>query len=490
MDPRSFTFEGGETAIVHAVVDGLRMYWIERDGPFRAVLVFRIGMADEPLPKRGICHLVEHLAIAPETRLYSYNGWSSPDDTGFWAEGTRDEALGYLTSVAAGLRELPVDRFETEKRILATEGQNSGNSMPTVLLRSRCGARGYGRPSFEEFGLYRLSPQEAQEWADRYFVAENAVLFMSGAPPEGFTLELRRGEAQPLPAPTSIDRLALPTSIEMGQGAVGAGMMVERGPVTGIALATLRATATQRLRYELGHSYTVWSDYQLIGASEAHLTVGADCMDAGAVDVLSTLAEVIDRLAEDGPDTAALALEVERFRRMLQDPLDLLLWAASASLIGVSLEELDEQNRGLAGIGPADVAAVIREGAARMIMLLPNGVAAPAGRFHPYPHFSPRAVEGRMVRPAGLRRWLGLRSAGIVVGDEGVSAVYANGNITTIAWDDVEAVLDWNDGTVGLIGCDGDHFPVPPQVFGASGVAKVREAVEQHLAPELRVPMP
>jgi hypothetical protein len=41
-------------------------------------------MADEALPSRGICHLIEHLAIEPRQRLYAYNGWSSIDSTGFW----------------------------------------------------------------------------------------------------------------------------------------------------------------------------------------------------------------------------------------------------------------------------------------------------------------------------------------------------------------------------------------------------------------------
>ena len=74
----------------HDIVDGLSTYWVEGGGPFRAVLVFRVGQADETLPTRGICHLVEHLAIEPQPRLYPHNGWCSIDATGFWAEGDRD----------------------------------------------------------------------------------------------------------------------------------------------------------------------------------------------------------------------------------------------------------------------------------------------------------------------------------------------------------------------------------------------------------------
>ena len=85
-----------EVTLNHDVVDGLSTYWVEGGGAFRAVLAFRIGMADETLPTRGICHLVEHLAIEPQQRLYTWNGWCAIDTTGFWAEGDRDEVLDYL----------------------------------------------------------------------------------------------------------------------------------------------------------------------------------------------------------------------------------------------------------------------------------------------------------------------------------------------------------------------------------------------------------
>ena len=151
-------------------------------------------MADETLPTRGICHLVEHLAIEPQPRLYAHNGWCSVDSTGFWAEGDRDEVLDYLSGVARRLHPLPRDRMVAERQILATEGSQRGGSIVTTLLSCRWGARTYGTASYDEFGLFRLSEDEAQAWADRYFVADNAVLFMTGEPPEGFSLELPRGE--------------------------------------------------------------------------------------------------------------------------------------------------------------------------------------------------------------------------------------------------------------------------------------------------------
>ena len=306
----------------HDIVDGVSTYWVADSGPFRAVLIFRVGVADETLSTRGICHLVEHLAIEPQPRLYAHNGWCSIDSTGFWAEGERDEVLGYLDGVARRLHPLPRDRMVAERQILATEGSQRGGSIVTTLLSCRWGARTYGTASFDEYGLFRLSEDEAQAWADRYFVADNAVLFMTGEPSEGFSLELPRGERQSIPAAESITGLDLPTGISLGQGGVGVGMEVDRSPGTGLALALLASAATARLRHELGMTYHVGADYQLAGPDQAHLTIAADCLDTNADQVAKTLLAVIDSIASDGPEEADLELERERFRRAVRAPAE------------------------------------------------------------------------------------------------------------------------------------------------------------------------
>ena len=366
-----------EVTLHHDIVDGLSTYWVANGGPFRAVLVFRVGQADETLPTRGICHLVEHLAIEPQPRLYAHNGWCSIDSTGFWAEGGRDEVLDYLSGVARRLHSLPRDRMVAERQILATEGSQRGGSIVTTLLSCRWGARTYGTASYDEFGLFRLSEDEAQAWADRYFVADNAVLFMTGEPPEGFSLELPRGERHTLPAAESIRGLQLPTGISLGQGGVGVGMEVDRSPGTGLALALLASAATARLRHELGVTYHVGADYQLAGPDQAHLTIAADCLDTNAEQVANTLLAVIDNLASHGPEEADMELERERFRRAVRAPADALDWFATGDLIGVTRERLLEQLTSTDQVSADGVAAVVRGGAERMIMIVPSHVAPP-----------------------------------------------------------------------------------------------------------------
>jgi len=484
----SIAVHGGVT-LHHDIVDGLSTYWVANGGPFRAVLVFRIGVADETLPTRGICHLVEHLAIEPQPRLYSHNGWCSIDTTGFWAEGDRDEVLGYLSGVARRLQPLPRDRMVAERQILATEGSQRGGSIVTTLLSCRWGAQTYGTASYDEFGLFRLSEDEAQAWADRYFVADNAVLFMTGEPSDSFSLELPRGERHSLPAAESISGLQLPTGISLGQGGVGVGMEAERSPGTGLALALLASAATARLRHELGVTYHVGADYQLAGPDQAHLTIAADCLDTNAEQVASTLLAVIDNIASRGPEEADLEHERERFRRAVREPADAVEWFATGDLIGVSREQLLEQVASASHVSGDDVAAVVRGGAERMIMIVPSHVAPPT-RCRPYPHFSERAVSGRRLRVKGMAGWLSARRAGMILGEEGLSAIYSEEAVTTIEWSDCEVVLHWSNGSVVVIGRDGDRVPVLVDTFGRNGAQDALDELKRRVPADRFILMP
>src|SRR5437879_917846 len=50
---------------VRTTIDGVPVYSLDVPGQMRAVLTFRVGVADETLPMRGVTHLVEHLAMRP-----------------------------------------------------------------------------------------------------------------------------------------------------------------------------------------------------------------------------------------------------------------------------------------------------------------------------------------------------------------------------------------------------------------------------------------
>jgi hypothetical protein len=465
------------------------MYWTESDGPFRAMLAFRVGFADESLPLRGISHLVEHLAITPKRRLYTFNGWAGLGATGFWAEGRPEEALGYLEEVCRLLAAPPVDRLEGELRILRTESSGRGTSLVHALIAARCGARGYGAAAYDEFALNHVDADTVRAWSERHFVAENAVLILSGPPPDDFRLELGHGDPAPLPEPTRVAGLELPTCVAAGAGAVAAGFLVERGPATGVALATLAERLTDKLRHELGLSYAVGTDYEPLGEHRAHLTISADCTHEGVEQVTDAMLATLDELVADGVDAQDAAHEIERFQRIMQTPQEALQWYATGDLVGVAPEHLVATVAATATVTPEEITAVIAKGVESMLMLVPMG-HRPRPRFRAYPLWSESAVAGRLVRPGGLIARILSRRGGLVVGTEGISGLWGDGTITTIRWTECEAVLVFADGTMIVIGCDGDRITVPSRVFGAHRVSEMRREIEAHVPRDRFVSMP
>lgn len=123
--------------IREAEVDGIRTVLAAGSGPVTAGLFFRVGVADETLATTGITHLVEHLALHRHglSDLH-YNGATSATYTLFHVTGTPAEVTTYLNGVCAALRDLPLERLETEREILRTESAGAA-AAPTTSCR--CG---------------------------------------------------------------------------------------------------------------------------------------------------------------------------------------------------------------------------------------------------------------------------------------------------------------------------------------------------------------
>src|SRR5688572_14080406 len=85
-------------------IDGVPTFWLNAPGPLRAMLLFRVGQADEILPEAGISHLVEHLAFSTLDDLdHAHNGFVDHDRTAFWAAGEPDEVVAFLNGITAAL---------------------------------------------------------------------------------------------------------------------------------------------------------------------------------------------------------------------------------------------------------------------------------------------------------------------------------------------------------------------------------------------------
>lgn len=121
-------------------VDSIRTVLAPAPGPVTAGLFFRVGVADETLATAGITHLVEHLALHRHgVSDLHYNGATAATYTLFHVTGTPDEVVTYLNGVCAALRDLPVERLETERDILRRKPRPRSRAQPptaAVAVRS------------------------------------------------------------------------------------------------------------------------------------------------------------------------------------------------------------------------------------------------------------------------------------------------------------------------------------------------------------------
>lgn len=456
--------------ITETSVDGVRTVLAHRPGPVTAGLFFRVGRADETLATGGITHLVEHLALHRHgLGDLHYNGATAAAHTHFHVTGTPADVVEYLNGVCAALRDLPMERLETEKEILRTEAAGRGRGAGHHSALWRYGARSYGLTSYAEAGLTSLTQEAVRGWAEEWFTRENAVLWItSDTVPEGLDLTLPAGASRPAPAATS----ALPQTPAYFPGEDGAVVLtavVRRSTAASLFADVLGKELFRALRQTGGYSYTAAADYSVRDGEFATLTAFADALpekqDAavgGFVDVLAALragriaqadldsvrATALSRFGI--PDVAA-ALLPDHARNILLGHTTLTEQEARAEIEAVTVEDL----RQVAEAVWADT-----------LMQVPGRGVEWAG-LTLAPQDSTELADGRRfpMRGDGL--------TALMVAEDGISLVTADSRLT-IRYEDCVLMQVHADGGRCLVGADGFTFTVEPALF---------EITEADLAP-------
>ncbi|MET8812949.1 insulinase family protein [Streptomyces sp. NPDC004549] len=482
-----------QTPLLHTQVDGIPTLFAETTGPLRAGLVFRVGVADETLARTGVTHLVEHLALH---RLglsdYHFNGETKSAFTHFYIEGAEHEVTTYLSTVAASLRELPMERLETEKEILRTE--ESRRSSPQLPLW-RYGAQGYGLASYPEWGVRDLGPDAVRDWARTWFTRGNAVLWIAGERmPADLALGLPEGERRPMPAVTS----ALPETpayFSDGKGGVLLDAVVTDTAAARLYAGILERELTRALRQEGGYSYTAATDYTPRRDGHAILTAFADALPAKQGAVLGGFVDVLAAFQAGRIGQSALDAVRGRYASGLAAPdaMALRLPALAEDLLaGRPVLTPAELSAELAAVTTEQVHAVALEAAATALMQVPGGLSADWAGYTAAPTTSPYTVTGRKFSEQGGGK------ATLVVGADGVTVKGPHGSgpecAATVRYAECAAMLAWPDGGRRLIGTDGMVVEVEPSLYGVDAatmagidVAVPRAAVVS-LPPRQQVP--
>ena len=438
-------------------VDGIRTFWAPAPGPFTAALQFRVGVADETLPTRGITHLIEHLALfASATRSDEANGFVDAERCVFYARGERDEVLDWLRRCSEALAALPLDRLPTERRILrAEEAGRDGIGILSRLFELRFGAVSYGLVNYRELGLRWLGEDEVAAWARERFTTGNAALWMSGEPPDTLGLALPAGDRLPpppvSPQPGRSGRLLQPG----GSGGCAVGGVGQRSTALTVAVGVAYERLYAQLRRELGLVYEPWAGYDILGPRHANVLMGAECTDEQAARVAGEVWRVAGELSENGATREEILHYLRGFRQAKDDPsaaLHALDHAAAQALLGEEPVDRDEVAREIEALESQEVAAAIGRAFEDALFVVPSNVTNVAG-FREIPGDWPEPVAALSVYVDDTER--GGVGSQLRIGHSGLTIKGPDDTRMTMLWDDLVLAESAPADTLRLSARDG-----------------------------------
>lgn len=469
--------------VSHTTVQGVPTLHAPRRGETTAGLFFRVGRADETLATSGITHLVEHLALH---RLgltdAHHNGTTANAYTHFHVTGSEAEVVAHLNGVCAALRDLPMERLETEREILRTEA--SGRGSTSQLPMWRYGAQGYGLSSYNEMGTWSLTAEQVRDWAAARFTRENAVLWITGDHvPEGLDLSLPAGTRFPAPAATS----ALPVTpafVHGDDGHVVLTSVVRRSTAASLFADVLGRALFHDLRQEGGYSYSAEADYSPRDATHASLTAYADALPKKQDAVVGGFVDTLARLRAGRTEQSELDSARAKALKVFDVP-DLGAAAlpsyALSLLLGHRILGPEQQRAELEAVTVGDLHEVAHEVWDAALLQVPGRGLDWAGCTLA-PQYSAEPVTG--TRHPSLTD----DAVTLAVGAEGVSLEGPRGPVT-VRYEAVSAMTTRPDGARSLTGHDGFNVTVEPNLFRGVTPATIA-GIDAAVPPEAVVALP
>jgi hypothetical protein len=467
-------------------VSGVLCFFVDMGRPASAAhLIFRQGMADEPLHETGWLHLLEHLALLDrETLSRPINGQVAMLLTRFAAFGAPDELTDQLGRLCRWFAEPDFRLLARERGVL----QARAHQRLDPLIRSltwRYGATGPGVTSYSEVGALRATPELLAERAWRVFNASNAILVLDGPPPTDLKLGLPGGAYLPPTATPPVHR-RLPAAYRDDAGGLTMSGVVSRSHEATFLPGVLERAVHDGLRQRTGGAYAPWSS--MTEVDDQHLVVGGG--SDVVPEILSSVAdaglEVVSRLAEEGVSRAWVEEAVQQRLDRLDSPAalaDVALESAYAVLsdrVPRSHEEMLDQLR---GTDPQLVDTAVRELQATLLVGLPDDARlARSLKLVSFPEAEP-AGSGRRHSHVNWPADLSTFSVDEQVAEE-VSATTAR----AMRMSDVVGLFAWRDGSRRLVGRDGSVLEMESRQW--MNGERLAAALDAAVPADLHLPMP
>ena len=447
--------QAATTEVESYLLDDVPLFHLPMVGATIITIAFRVGRADEPVPRGGMTHLAEHLILTSVSDALDHsNGTTEAFRVTFTLRGTPADASRFLRDVCRAIGSPPLRRMHEEANVLRTEGAGRGTmGMGMRLTWYRTGYQGLGTLSLPELFLRNLDESVLRRWVAEHLVAGNAAIWIAGDLPDDLTVDLPHGPRKPMPEVRWIPGFETPTFVVEEAPGVGASFFVGRSTATTTALRTLDRHLKRALRVDRGLAYDVGGDYVPVGPDHAIATVWATCLPNAVRDVERVLLETIDDVAARGPTDDELAEQYERLALEVSDPMaipgrldahvrDVLLGGDPTPMAQL----VDEQWR----IRSDEVAEAFRQARESMLLLLTPTGTRPQRAFKRYPGTTLGPMgRGRTFELLSTKRkvpWAKTPKAKLTVGDEGVSVdVSTKSRLVGVLWKDCVAVIQGRD---------------------------------------------
>jgi hypothetical protein len=454
-----------------SVVDGVPVYASGfSTGPQTLALVFRVGVVDETLGRRGVTHLVEHLALqglrgAP----YPFNGMVRRAITVFAASGSPDELVAFATAVCHGLRNLPLDRLRQEVQVLTTESQRRAVPVADQMLSMHCGYARYGCTAMPELGLARLREADVASWAAATFTRENAAIWIMGSVPEGLAVNLPAGDRLEIPEPTQIASLGRSVWVPGPPGRVVLSALTDWSLALTAGAQACQHRLMDQLRFEKGISYAPVADVDRLTARIGHWIAASDCVATAADQATETILDIVSKIAGEGPHESDLAPGLAAARRFYSVPESIPTvldqWTCG-ELCGSENKPMADVLHEVEALDTRAVAAAMTRVLDDSVLVVPQGCSPRVPGFHRYVRQSAAVVRGRTFwkqrRPL-LRFGAPMNDTNYVaINKDAISLVNDNGEVTTLYFNSCAGLLKHPEGRRLLLGDDGVRLEFVP----------------------------
>jgi zinc protease len=458
--------------VEHYELDGIPLFHLPASGPTTLSLSFAVGPAYEPVTRRGVTHLAEHLLLnSIDGALDHSNGATEPFRLTFITRGSATDASSFLRDVCASIAHPRLSRMYEEAHVLRSEASVRGSPGPVLTMYwLRTGNQGCGATFLPEFFLRHLDEAIIRDWIGRNLVAGNAAILVAGSLPDDLYVALEPGPRIPPPAYAEIEGFQTPAVLGEPIEGIGASFLVERSLEIGIAFQALEQHLRQALRVDRGLGYIVGTDYQPVSASQALAAVFVSCLPNSVGEVQRAVLEAIDDLAARGPTEDEIADHWEAAVRDLTDPsrnVSRLDARVRDALMGFETEPASVYLDRLWRLQPEQVAVAFRKARDSMLLVLPRTASRPQRPWRPYPGPTPGSMgNGQSFELNAKPKAKGMlrreKPPTLFVGVEG--AMVQSGHAVRLAavrWEDTVAIL--RDGPARtLLARDGSRLVLAP----------------------------